>query len=150
MKATLKIFLLLPALFLSLTTFAQTNLGFKLGLQNSGVISDLQFGDYQPTKFIASPQVVFLGLTAWAAPGQVPQPGWAIVHHGARAAIERCVVYNVRGAGIVSELGNEIGQWIDNVVAWARGDGFAFDWGFRLEQNQNHNGHANYDGQNES
>ena len=40
-----------------------------------------------------------------------------------RAAIEDCVVSNVRGAGMVSEVGNETGQWAYNVVTGVRGDG---------------------------
>lgn len=91
--------------------------------------------------YISRKQVVFENLTAWAPTAEVPQPGWAITHHDARAAVDNCVVYNARGAGIVSELGNEIGQWINNVVSWCRGDGFAYDWGSRAEQWTNHNGH---------
>lgn len=90
----------------------------------------------------ARKMVVFEGLTAWAPADEVPQPGWGITHHGSRAAVEKCVVYNVRGAGIVSELGNEIGQWIDNVVCWARGDGFSYGWGMRGEIVVNHQGSA--------
>lgn len=86
-------------------------------------------------------QVVLKSVSSWAPPAEYPIPGWAITHHDSRAAIEDCVVYNVRGAGIVSELGNETGQWINNTVAWCRGDGFTYDWGERQEIWENHNGH---------
>ncbi len=85
---------------------------------------------------------IFEGLSAWAPSDEVPQPGWAITQHGGRAAIEKCVVYNVRGAGIVSELGDEIGQWLHNVVCWVRGDGFRYGWGRRSERKINHHGSA--------
>ncbi|MBP3955396.1 hypothetical protein J8F10_08895 [Gemmata sp. G18] len=85
-------------------------------------------------------QSVVKGCSVWGE--NYPIPGWAITHHASRAAIEDCVVYNVRGAGIVSELGNEIGQWLNNTVMWCRGDGFAMSWGSRAELWQNHNGHA--------
>ncbi|GAA0651441.1 hypothetical protein GCM10009424_30620 [Sphingomonas ursincola] len=92
--------------------------------------------------FFGRKQVVVQGCSAWAPTAERPIPGWAIVHHDSRAAIDECNVYNFRGAGIVSELGNETGQWIGNVVAWGRGDGFAVDWGRRAELWQNHNGHS--------
>lgn len=86
--------------------------------------------------------VVVERCSVWAPTDAPPMPGWAIVHHDSRAAIDHCNVYNFRGAGIVSELGNEIGQWIGNVVAWGRGDGFFIDWGSRAERWHNHNGHT--------
>lgn len=87
-------------------------------------------------------QVVLKGVSAWAPPTEYPIPGWAITHHDSRAAVEDCVVFNVRGAGIVSELGNETGQWINNTVCWARGDGHKFDsFDQRSELWTNHNGH---------
>lgn len=62
MKVTLKNLILLPALLL-LATFsvAQTQLGFKTGLQRSGVVSDLSINGYNPAKFISGPQI---GLVA--------------------------------------------------------------------------------------
>lgn len=87
-------------------------------------------------------QVVVEACSVWAPTNERPIPGWGITQHDSRAAIEHCVVHNVRGAGIVSELGSETGQWIGNVVAWARGDGFEVDWGSRAEKWQNHNGHS--------
>lgn len=91
--------------------------------------------------FFGRKQVVVKSVSAWAPPTEFPIPGWAITHHDSRAAVEDCVVYNVRGAGIVSELGNEIGQWLNNVVAWCRGDGFPYNWADRAEIWENHNGH---------
>lgn len=83
------------------------------------------------------------GCVAWAPQTEVPMPGWAFTHHNSRASFERNVGYNGRGALMVSELGNEIGQWIGNVMAWARGDGFnGYNWGQRQELWTNHNGHA--------
>lgn len=43
-------------------------------------------------------------------------PGWAITHHDAYADVSRNVVYEVIGAGIVSESGSELGFWDDNLV----------------------------------
>ncbi len=43
-------------------------------------------------------------------------PGWNVVHHDCEVEIDRNVVYGFTGAGIVSESGNEIGSWNDNVV----------------------------------
>ncbi|TMM30030.1 DNRLRE domain-containing protein [Polaribacter aestuariivivens] len=43
-------------------------------------------------------------------------PGWGITHHDANATISDNVVYDVTGAGIVSEAGNETGVWEDNLV----------------------------------
>jgi len=71
-----------------------------------------------------------------------PIDGWGITHHAGRAAVENCVVSNVRGAGIVSELGNETGQWMNNTVIGCRGDGYPVSWGSRAELFENHNGHA--------
>jgi hypothetical protein len=86
-------------------------------------------------------QVPVVGCTVWAPTEAPPIPGWALVHHNSRAAIEECVVYNARGAGMVSELGTEIGQWINNTVAWCRGDGYKNGWGTRAEYWPHHDGH---------
>ena len=72
----------------------------------------------------------------------IPMPGWALVGHNSRHAFEDCITYNTRGAGIVSEAGNEIGQWIGCHSIWNRGDGFLLNWGLRGEHTQNHNGHS--------
>jgi hypothetical protein len=98
--------------------------------------------------FFGRKQVIVFGNSVWGT--DLPIPGWAITHHASRAAIENNVVYNARGSGIVSELGNEIGQWDDNVVAWCRGDGFDLSWASRAEQWTNHNGHAGIAYENQS
>jgi hypothetical protein len=92
--------------------------------------------------FFGRKMVAVERCAVWAPTAEFPIPGWSIVHHDSRAAIDDCNVYNFRGAGIVSETGNEIGQWIGNVVAWGRGDGFEIDWGFRAEMWFNHQGHT--------
>lgn len=43
-------------------------------------------------------------------------PGWGITHHDSHADVSRNVVYDVTGAGIVSESGSETGFWDDNLV----------------------------------
>lgn len=43
-------------------------------------------------------------------------PGWGITQHHSYADVSRNVVYDVVGAGIVSESGSEIGFWDDNLV----------------------------------
>ena len=43
-------------------------------------------------------------------------PGWGITHHDSHANVSNNVVYNVIGAGIVSETGSETGTWDDNLV----------------------------------
>lgn len=43
-------------------------------------------------------------------------PGWGITHHDSHASITDNVVYDVVGAGIVSETGSETGFWDDNLV----------------------------------
>ena len=46
----------------------------------------------------------------------VGSPGWGIVHHDSHANITNNVVFDVVGAGIAAESGNEIGVWEDNTV----------------------------------
>jgi hypothetical protein len=70
----------------------------------------------------AARQSVLEGASVWG--DQVVVPGRGIAHHVGRLAIEHCVVYNVRGSGMFSETGSEIGQWVDNTVMSIRGDGF--------------------------
>ncbi len=43
-------------------------------------------------------------------------PGWGITHHDSHANVSENVVYNVTGAGIVSETGSETGIWDKNLV----------------------------------
>lgn len=42
-------------------------------------------------------------------------PGWGIVQHDSYAILENNLTYDVFGAGIVSETGNEIGAWRNNI-----------------------------------
>ena len=42
-------------------------------------------------------------------------PGWGIVQHESHAGLEDNVVFDVVGAGVVAESGNEIGWWTDNI-----------------------------------
>lgn len=44
-------------------------------------------------------------------------PGWGLVQHDSHADISNNVVYDVKGAGIVSEAGNETGSWFGNIVS---------------------------------
>jgi G8 domain/PKD domain/RTX calcium-binding nonapeptide repeat (4 copies) len=46
----------------------------------------------------------------------VGSPGWGIVHHASHAVVEDNVVFDVLGAGIVAEAGNEIGAWRNNIT----------------------------------
>lgn len=86
---------------------------------------------------------VLEGCSAWAPTSAPPMPGWAITQHNSRCAFEKNVGYNARGALMVSEKGNEIGQWISNVMCWARGDGFVYaNFDTRAELWENHNGHG--------
>ncbi len=43
-------------------------------------------------------------------------PGWGITHHDSHANVSENVVYDVIGAGIVSETGSETGFWNNNLV----------------------------------
>jgi len=43
-------------------------------------------------------------------------PGWGITHHDSHANVSENVVYDVVGAGIVSETGSETGLWENNLV----------------------------------
>ncbi len=50
-------------------------------------------------------------------------PGWGIVHHDSHAQLIDNVVFDVVGAGIVAEDGNELGLWKNNLSVKATGDG---------------------------
>lgn len=100
--------------------------------------------------YAAAPMTVCKGVSSWAPIGGHPIPGWAMTHHGSRVSMEDCVISNVRGAGMVSELGNETGQWVNNVVTGCRGDGEHSYWGSRSECYTNHNGHAGVAYENQS
>ncbi|OED47345.1 hypothetical protein AB838_16135 [Rhodobacteraceae bacterium (ex Bugula neritina AB1)] len=53
-------------------------------------------------------------------------PGWGIVQHSSHAAVDFNFVHDIAGAGIVSEDGNETGQWIGNFVTGIPGAGEDF------------------------
>ena len=90
--------------------------------------------------YMASPQINAIGLTSWAPIDEVPIPGWAFTQHSTRMAVEDCFTFNVRGAGFVSELGNETGHWVDCLAMFTRSDGEGHGWGDRHEELNNHNG----------
>lgn len=92
--------------------------------------------------FIQSQPAIAKGLSVWSDDTDLPMPGWGMTHHSSRAFIHDCVAYNGVGAGIVSEVGDEIGQWVGNVVAYMRGDGHQVLWEQRAENWDKHNGHA--------
>ncbi|MEM8501863.1 MAG: PA14 domain-containing protein [Cyanobacteria bacterium P01_D01_bin.1] len=46
----------------------------------------------------------------------VDTPGWAMVHHGSNAILEDNVVFDFYGSGIVSEDGDELGAWRNNIT----------------------------------
>ena len=107
-----------------------------------------RYGDHfhRMGAYIGVAMASLIGCTLWSPRANGPLRGWGMVQHSSRCTFERNVVYNCRGAGMVSENGDEIGQWADNVVSWCRGDGF--DWrtgdfnayGHRQEEVENHNG----------
>ncbi|MCA9308318.1 G8 domain-containing protein [candidate division WWE3 bacterium] len=43
-------------------------------------------------------------------------PGWGFVNHGSRAAFDNNIAYNTFGAGFVTERGDEIGNFSNNIV----------------------------------
>ncbi len=50
-------------------------------------------------------------------------PGWGYVNHSSYVHIKNNVLYNVRGAGFVSEAGNEKGSFINNIAIRTIGNG---------------------------
>jgi G8 domain/PKD domain/RTX calcium-binding nonapeptide repeat (4 copies) len=52
----------------------------------------------------------------------VGSPGWGIVQHESSATLEDNVVFDVVGAGIVAESGNETGTWRNNLTIKTTGD----------------------------
>ena len=48
-------------------------------------------------------------------------PGWGLVQHDSHAGLEDNVVFDVVGAGIAAESGNEIGWWTNNLVLKSTG-----------------------------
>lgn len=75
----------------------------------------------------------------------VGSPGWGLVHHASNAVLEDNVVFDVVGAGIVAEAGNELGAWRNNITIKMTGDDrrdnldfngpreYLFDFGFNGE-----------------
>lgn len=52
-------------------------------------------------------------------------PGWGITHHSSHAAVNNNFVYDTVGSGIISEMGDETGEWLGNLVSSVDGDGVA-------------------------
>lgn len=52
----------------------------------------------------------------------VGSPGWGIAHHDSHANLEDNVVFDVVGAAIAAEAGNEIGTWRNNITIKTIGD----------------------------
>ncbi len=50
-------------------------------------------------------------------------PGWGLVAHTSRVAIDRNVVFDFTGAGFVAESGNELGSFTRNFAIGGRGNG---------------------------
>ncbi|MEL6640194.1 MAG: G8 domain-containing protein [Pseudomonadota bacterium] len=50
-------------------------------------------------------------------------PGWGITHHSSHAAVNHNFVYDTVGSGIISEMGDETGEWVGNLVSSVDGDG---------------------------
>jgi len=90
----------------------------------------------------SSRMVDVVGVRVYAPLSAPPIPGWALVAHGTRSAMEDCFVSHFRGAGFVWELGNEIGQAINCVAMGGIGNGEGVSWGDRAEFYTGHNGHA--------
>lgn len=89
--------------------------------------------------FMSSPMTVCEGTSDWAPLDAVPVPGWGNVQHMSRMIIHNAMVFNIRGGGIISELGNEIGQWTKCLAMFVRGDGETHQWDSRAERYVNHN-----------
>ncbi|WP_159949387.1 T9SS type A sorting domain-containing protein [Polaribacter septentrionalilitoris] len=53
-------------------------------------------------------------------------PGWGITHHDSHANVSENIVYDIIGAGIVSETGSETGTWDNNLVVDVK-DGHSTD-----------------------
>jgi Cadherin-like domain/G8 domain/PKD domain/RTX calcium-binding nonapeptide repeat (4 copies) len=75
----------------------------------------------------------------------VGSPGWGLVQHESSAVLEDNVVFDIVGAGIIAESGNETGTWTNNITIKTKGDNFTdnldffgpraerFDFGFNGE-----------------
>ena len=72
--------------------------------------------------------------------------GWGAVHHDCEARMNRTVIYDYRGGGMVSQVGNETGEWFENLIiesvnranlgtkndSWNSGDIFANGTAFAM------------------
>lgn len=50
-------------------------------------------------------------------------PGWGFVSHSSHVDFERNVAYNFTGAGFVTEFGDELGNFFENIAIRGTGDG---------------------------
>ena len=65
---------------------------------------------------LAGQTAMVTGNVVWGS------PGWGIVQHDSHAVLEDNIVFDVVGAGIVAEDGNELGLWRNNLVVKTTGD----------------------------
>lgn len=49
--------------------------------------------------------------------------GWGIVNHSSHVAVQKNVVYDFAGAAFVTEAGDELGNFLDNIAIRGTGDG---------------------------
>ena len=61
----------------------------------------------------------------------VNTPGWGLVNHGSDVIFRNNVVYDFRGAGFVTEAGNERGEFIGNLAVGGQGKDGPKTYGFR-------------------
>jgi hypothetical protein len=53
----------------------------------------------------------------------VDSPGWGIVNHSSNVNVSNSVVFNATGAAYVTEAGDEIGSFVDNIAIHSQGAG---------------------------
>lgn len=92
--------------------------------------------------FAGRKAIVARNIVVDSSADEPPTPGWGFTQHACYLLAENVIVYRTRGAGMVTELGNEIGQWINCVVMHTIGDGFDVVLEGRSEKWRGHNGHA--------
>lgn len=54
-------------------------------------------------------------------------PGWGFVNHGSNVDFSQNIAYDFTGAGFVTEDGNELGSFTNNVAIRGKGDGLYLD-----------------------
>ena len=59
-------------------------------------------------------------------------PGWGYVNHESNVLMQDNVAFDVQGASFVTELGTELGSFIDNIAIKGTGDGHAHQGDFFL------------------